>query len=939
MAVLLFNSTDCFSQTGPGGVGNTTSNRLWLRADKQVFSDGGMTPAADGDRVRQWNDYSGNNNNAIQATESLRPYYRTGVAGGEPALQFTGNTYIDPSALGIPGNSGFTYIVIFKVNNGYVAGGVTDGNGDYIIDRTSVTNNLASLKLASTNKYCFQKRDNAYNGIESSPYSTSTISTSGFNLIDYMRESPSLPPASRYYRLFLNGSPESSTPDTYGDLTPPVPRIGRHCTNIDGGLKGYISELIVYNYRINSAQLNIVNSYLAAKYGLTINNDKYSFDETNKYDVAGIGRDNSDNLHNNATSAGILNISNPSSLQNGDYLLFGHDNGTADSWSSSEIPGILNFEFRRINREWRFDETGEVGTVSLTFNFSQLPAVPAGYTRILMIDSDGDFSSDAKYYHLNDLGGDQYRATNIDINDGDFVTVGYYRIINNDPCSAYTLIAGSSCSFQLFSNEGASNSGIPGPGSCSGTPSHYSGGDVWFKVIVPSSGIITINTDSESSGQSDQEWAYRIGIAVYSGPCSGPLTLINCQISPNSVVPPADVNLTITGQTPGTTLYIRMWEYDNNDNGKFYLCVFDPCSGLTPPGVINGERCGTGQVTLQATGAGVNESYKWYDSATGGTLLQTGGSTFTTPSLSSTRNYYVTKYNTIVGCETSPRTTVTAVIAPQPVAPAISRNPSDATVCAGIQLAANVTSAGSGGTGTAEDQFRYSTDNGATWSAWSATIPVFTAVAGTNLIESRRYSTGTGCVVDDNQVSWTVVSPPSWNTYSFPVTAICESGQVSFSATVSGGAGGSVTWVRSLTPGGSGTTVINPDTPPSPGTYYYRPIYSGGFSGCNLSDGTETIVTVHPDPSWASITTPEENICTGGSVTFSAALNNAGGGSVEWIRSATSGGAGVVVTSPDTPPAAGTYYYRPHYTGGYGGCNLADGTETIVTVHPDPSWA
>ena len=58
--------------------------------------------------------------------------------------------------------------------------------------------------------------------------------------------------------------------DVDGNLTPPVPRIGSHATLSDGGLIGYISELIVYNYRINNAQVNIVNSYLAAKYDLNI---------------------------------------------------------------------------------------------------------------------------------------------------------------------------------------------------------------------------------------------------------------------------------------------------------------------------------------------------------------------------------------------------------------------------------------------------------------------------------------------------------------------------------------------------------------------------------------------------------------------------------------------------------------------------------------------
>ena len=82
----------------------------------------------------------------------------------------------------------------------------------------------------------------------------------------------------------------------------------------------------------------------------------------------------------------------------------------------------------------------------------------------------------------------------------------------------------------------------------------------------------------------------------------------------------------------------------------------------TSPTVTNGERCGTGVVTLTAGGAGAGENYKWYDASTGGNLLQTNGSTFITPSINSTTNYYVTKYNTTTLCESAPRTLVVATI-------------------------------------------------------------------------------------------------------------------------------------------------------------------------------------------------------------------------------------------------------------------------------------
>jgi Zn-dependent metalloprotease len=55
------------------------------------------------------------------------------------------------------------------------------------------------------------------------------------------------------------------------------------------------------------------------------------------------------------------------------------------------------------------------------------------------------------------------------------------------------------------------------------------------------------------------------------------------------------------------------------------------------PTASNNDRCGNGSVVLTASG---NGTLQWFDQITGGNILDTG-STFTTPSLSSTTYYYV----------------------------------------------------------------------------------------------------------------------------------------------------------------------------------------------------------------------------------------------------------------------------------------------------------
>lgn len=410
------------AQTGPGGVGNSTSNRLWLKADENVYNDAGTTLAADGDLVRQWNDRSGNGNNASQGTAGNRPTYKTNVINSKPALRFGGDHFIDVGALGIAGTGGFTYLIVFK-DTVYTAGTNGDGSGSYLLDRTTATNELSGLKIVNTNKYGFQKRTNGGAGL-GGPVSTSTVVTTSFHVIDYLRERGTA------YRLYLNGTLENSIADGDGDLTPPNTRIGRHATTAGNGISGYISELLIYNYRVNDAQLNILNSYLAAKYDLTISNNKYSYAATHSHDVAGIGRVDASNTHTDAQSASIFQVSGASALSDGDYLLFGHDNASVFTWTTTEAPNS-GTNIQRLTREWKLTETDGggadgVGTVNFTIDTTLLPTRPAGYTKfVLLLDADGDFSSGATAYEMTSPSTNQYFVTgNIDVADGYYAAIG-----------------------------------------------------------------------------------------------------------------------------------------------------------------------------------------------------------------------------------------------------------------------------------------------------------------------------------------------------------------------------------------------------------------------------------------------------------------------------------------------------------------------------------
>lgn len=165
----------------------------------------------------------------------------------------------------------------------------------------------------------------------------------------------------------------------------------------------------------------------------------------------------------------------------------------------------------------------------------------------------------------------------------------------NDECAnAIPLTVGANgiCSEVTGTNSGATSSaGIPAPG-CGG----YLGGDVWYSMVVPASGNITIATDyAASSSVSD------LDMAIYSGTC-GSLTLIECDDFDGIGLMPF---ITRTGLTPGATIYLRIWEYANNTFGEFDLCVSDPpASDNNQDCVTETVLCSDGSLGGASNGAG-----------------------------------------------------------------------------------------------------------------------------------------------------------------------------------------------------------------------------------------------------------------------------------------------------------------------------------------------
>jgi hypothetical protein len=90
-------------------------------------------------------------------------------------------------------------------------------------------------------------------------------------------------------------------------------------------------------------------------------------------------------------------------------------------------------------------------------------------------------------------------------------------------------------------------------------------------VVVPATGNVTIEIQADAGSPVTDT-----GMAVYSGSC-GSLTALGCSDDDGIG---AFSMMSITGRTPGETLYVRIWEYANDAFGTFKVSAYDAPLGL-----------------------------------------------------------------------------------------------------------------------------------------------------------------------------------------------------------------------------------------------------------------------------------------------------------------------------------------------------------------------
>ncbi|MEL7534552.1 MAG: hypothetical protein AAFN10_24815, partial [Bacteroidota bacterium] len=199
--------------------------------------------------------------------------------------------------------------------------------------------------------------------------------------------------------------------------------------------KGYLAELVVFKGLTDSNAQAAVETYFNLKYGISIPVENHQFYHHTQYghSIAGLAKDVLQNLaqtsSQSADTNSVLSISNPSDLQHGESIVWGHDKGSVLRGDASlNVPAGIE---ERLQRVWRVQESGEVGSVNLAFDLAD-PAWAGIDARAwaVLLDSDGDFS-DAVIHPLSEA---------INLADGQYFTLAKRQFIK---LSAQVILSGA----------------------------------------------------------------------------------------------------------------------------------------------------------------------------------------------------------------------------------------------------------------------------------------------------------------------------------------------------------------------------------------------------------------------------------------------------------------------------------------------------------------
>ncbi len=221
----------------------------------------------DGDRVEQWNDLSGSENNAIQSDENYMPTYKINALNGRPVISFSGGSWGNgdffniPNALDIFRNvSGSTIFTVQKYESS-----------------VSTRQDIIFLNTASggaSTRVSHGGRGDGYNiaGRRLDDDSFRNIILGDVDIGDFLLQASVIDHSNDSAEIFVNSDSQGSSAfrgtGNTSDTNSVNAYIGKSGSLLSNHFHGEIAEIIIYDRALSSNERLEIESYLAKKWGM-----------------------------------------------------------------------------------------------------------------------------------------------------------------------------------------------------------------------------------------------------------------------------------------------------------------------------------------------------------------------------------------------------------------------------------------------------------------------------------------------------------------------------------------------------------------------------------------------------------------------------------------------------------------------------------------------
>lgn len=466
--IVPFSTSGWFATRGPGGIASNIET--WSLVDSVPLNDA-LNRASNGDSIEQVSSIFGGTV-VTQTDNTKQPIFTANAFNFNPALTFDG---VDDFMYSPNGWTGEAYYLAIKTETpvttflnttppfyapvswlsqelchpggGFALGGpftgtlsgevmthaVGGGGGNGGIYRT------AESHVGASGVVFYQDTPNVFAAIENDAGDYQDLFANGKSV------------ANAIHRIHINFADDEFFLGSF--LAPVLPEgvTQDSCSVVleyqpDGFFNGQIGEILSFNQKHGDEIREKITSYLALKYGVTLDQsvsggqDYVAHDgetlmwdasildaDTYNNDIAGIGQDNHSALYQpksrSVNKDSIITIGDPTDLENLEFLTWGNDDGDVLTWTSN--PSLVPRGYARIARVWQVQETGEVGDLNVFIHPDDIPSTAANV--YILTDDDGDFSN-ATPHRMIMVGGEWQLEDTYNFSSGEYFSVAYQQI-------------------------------------------------------------------------------------------------------------------------------------------------------------------------------------------------------------------------------------------------------------------------------------------------------------------------------------------------------------------------------------------------------------------------------------------------------------------------------------------------------------------------------